>query len=96
MKPEERALLEAMHQYQRRQGEDLAECAQAVVEMGHAAENQTNAILAAVAKLGEVYDKVAELDARLGRYIQDAARERSGVRDVDKRLRLIEAERGER
>ncbi len=70
---------------------DIKELTNSVAQLGEMMHAYT-------AKMGELHDQQVETSAQIGRYIQDAAKQQSGIRDVDRRLRAIEggAARGER
>ncbi len=82
---------------QRSMASDIAEMASAVTETTKATEQVGNMLVEAVSRLGGCIDKLDAMEDRLGRYLQDAAKQQSGIRDVDKRLRVLEGGlRGER
>ncbi len=81
---------------QRRIADDIAEMNATVVEHTTGSAQLGDAVLTAIGKLGEMFDRLEELEARFGRYLQDQEKQQSGIRDVDKRLRLVENHVGKR
>ncbi len=59
-------------------------------ELRRAVEQLGDAVTSYTGKLGALYDLQRETSEQLGRFIQDAAKQQSGIRDVDRRLRAIE------
>jgi hypothetical protein len=47
-------------------------------------------VTAYTGKLGALFDEQRETSERLGRYLQDAAKQQSGIRQVEARLRVLE------
>ncbi len=68
---------------------DIKELTGSVAQLGEMMHAYTS-------KMGELHDQQVETAAQIGRYIQDAAKQQSGIRDVDRRLRAIEGGVGER
>lgn len=64
-------------------------------ELKRAVEQVGEALPFLTRKLGELFDQQQETQAQLGRYIQDAAKQSSGIRQVEARLRLLEGGRSE-
>ncbi len=75
---------------QRTLASDIAEMASAVTENTKATEQIGNLLVEAVQRLGGAVDKLDTMEERLGRYLQDAAKQQSGIRDVDRRLKQVE------
>lgn len=80
--------------------ESLAQCAEAVQAQSEAQESvvvkveQLQELFRSLTeKTGELFDEVRELNRRVGDYIKDQSKQ-SGIRDVDKRLRLVEEKLG--
>ncbi len=80
---------------QRELGQDVADMAAAVVENTKATEQVSNLLVEAVSRLGSAIDKLGELEGRLGRYLNDTAKQESGIRQVDERLRKLETKLGQ-
>jgi ABC-type transporter Mla subunit MlaD len=77
-------------------GERLAGALSNVDELKRAVEQLGETVVAYTGKLGALFDSMHDLNERFGRYVQDAAKQQSGVRDVDRRLQLLEANGGAR
>lgn len=82
---------------------DVAESAAAQTEMANTlstlaslpqqVEELKELVRLLAGKVAEAYDAVNNLNSRFGLYVQETARERSGVANVDRRLRLLEQAR---
>lgn len=70
--------------------EKLINALASIDELARAVEQLGNTVTTYTGKLGALYDAQTETAERLGRYLQDAAKQQSGIRDVDKRLRVLE------
>lgn len=90
MTPNERSVLEAIHQYQKKQGADLADGMQAIVEMGAHHEMVAEAVRALVGKVGELCDEVSKLNDRFGSYLTDSAREKGAVAQLRSEVREVQ------
>lgn len=75
---------------QRTMGSDIADMASAVTENTKATEQVSNLLVEAVSRLGAAIDKLDIMEERLGRYLQDAAKQQSGIREVDRRVKELE------
>jgi hypothetical protein len=73
---------------------DSAESAAAITECSKSMEQMALVVSEMSGVLAQLHDEVRLLNSRLGAYINDAAKERSGVRDVDRRLRAVENKLG--
>lgn len=84
---------------------DVAESAAAQTEMANTlstlaplpqqVEELKELVRLLTGKVAQLHDAVDSLTSRFGSYLQETARERSGIRDVDRRLKVLEnAERG--
>lgn len=84
---------------------DVAESAAAQTEMANTlsalsglpqqVEELKELVRVLTGRTAQLYDAVDSLNSRFGAYLQETARERSGIRDVDRRLKVLEnAERG--
>lgn len=76
--------------------EKLVNALASIDELRRAVEQLGETVVAYTGKLGQLYDAQEETSAQLGRYLQDAAKQQSGIRDVDRRLRAIEGGLGQR
>ncbi len=81
---------------QRRMAEDIAEMNSVVVEHTLGSAQLGDAVLTAISRMGAMFDRLEELEARFGRYLQDQEKNQSSVREVDRRLRLVESRVGKR
>ncbi len=70
--------------------ESLANALGSIDELRRSVEQLGELMHAYTSKMGELYDQQKETSEQIGRYIQDAARQQSGIRDVDRRLKAIE------
>lgn len=55
-----------------------------------------DAVEALASKTGQLFDEVREVNMRLGAYLTEQSKHQSSVREVDKRLRIVEESRGQR
>lgn len=85
-----REVAESLLLTQRAMGNDVADMASAVTENTKATEQVSNLLIEAVSRLGAAIDKLDTMEERLGRYLQDAAKQQSGIREVDSRLKAVE------
>lgn len=85
-----REVAESLLLTQRAMASDVAEMASAVVENTKATEQVGNLLVEAVSRLDATIDKLDAMEGRLGRYLQDAAKQQSGIRVVEERLRVLE------
>ncbi len=70
--------------------EALANAMGTLDELRRAVEQLGEMMAMFTGKVGQLYDQQRETAEQIGRYIQDAAKQQSGIRDVDRRLRAIE------
>lgn len=89
-----REAAEAMLITQREMGRDIADMAAVVVEHTQSTAVLADAVLTATSRLGIALDKLEELEKRFGSYVQDTAKQESGIRQVDARLKALEQELG--
>lgn len=75
-------------------GEQLVKALGSIDELRRSVEQLGEMMHAYTSKMGELHDQQVETAAQLGRYLQDAAKQQSGIRDVDRRLRLLEGGAG--
>lgn len=85
-----REVAESLLLTQRAMGNDVADMASAVTENTKVTEQVSNLLIEAVSRLGAAIDKLDTMEERLGRYLQDAAKQQSGIREVDSRLKAVE------
>ena len=85
-----REVAEAMLITQQEMGRDIADMAAVVVEHTQSTAILADAVLTATSRLGVALDKLEELEKRFGSYVQDTAKQQSGIRQVDERLRALE------
>lgn len=88
-----REVAESLLSTQKAMAEDVAEMASAITENTKATEQLGNLLVEGIGRLGAAIDKLVALEERFGTYVQDAAKQQSGIRDVDRRLRLLEGGR---
>lgn len=86
-----REVIEALMATQREMGRDIADMASVIVEHTQSTAILADAVLSATSRLGIALDKLEELEKRFGSYVQDTAKQQSGIRQVDERLRSLEA-----
>lgn len=91
-----REVAESLLTTQKAMSEDVADMAAAIVENTKATEQLGNLLVEAIGRLGGAIDKLVALEERFGRYVQDSAKQQSGIRQVDERLRQLEKTLGER
>ena len=89
-----REVAEAMLITQQEMGRDIADMAAVVVEHTQSTAILADAVLNATSRLGIALDKLEELEKRFGAYVQDTAKQESGIRQVDARLKALELEFG--
>ncbi len=92
MTPDEVALLEALHGYQKHLGDQLVMCLAELTESSKQNEQAALAVTEATRRLGAMFDRIDAMEKRLGAYITDQAKHDSGVRTVDARLKQHLAE----
>jgi hypothetical protein len=85
-----REVAECLLDTQKAMGEDVAEMASAITENTKATEQLGNLLVEGIGRLGSAIDKLVSLEERFGAYVQDSAKQQSGIRDVDRRLRVLE------
>jgi hypothetical protein len=75
--------------------ETMANAIGTIDELRRAVEQLGDAFLEYPKRLAEIFDAQRELQAQLGRFITDASKQQSGIRQVDQRLRehLLEHDR---
>lgn len=85
-----REVSESLLATQRVMASDVADMAAAITENTKATEQIGSLLVEAVSRLGAAIDKLDTMEERLGRYLQDAAKQQSGIRVVEERLRVLE------
>ena len=76
--------------------EQLSNALSSVEELKRAVEQVGDGLTAATSKLAELFDAHRESVAQIGRFISDASKQQSGIRQVDERVRRLEREAEER
>lgn len=82
--------LRAMHKSLTDLEKDSAESAGALTDCSKAMEQMALVVSELSSVVAQLHDEVRLLNSRFASYVSDSARERSGVRDVDRRLRAVE------
>lgn len=70
--------------------EKLSNALGTIDELRRAVEQLGDTVVTYTSKLAELFDQQRETASLIGRYINDAAKQQSGIRDVDHRLRKLE------
>jgi hypothetical protein len=89
-----REVAESLLLTQQAMSEDVADMAAAITENTKATEQLGNLLVEGIGRLGAMMDEHKLLQERIGAYVQDAAKQQSGIRDVDRRLRVLEGGNG--
>lgn len=76
--------------------ENLTAALATVEELKRAVEQLGDVFTEYPRKLAELFDAQRETASQLGRYITDASKKESGIRQVDERLRALELTLGQR
>lgn len=88
-----RGTAETLLATQKRITEDVAEMSAAVVEATETTAMLADAVQTAVSRLGSLFDRMEDMEGRMGRYIADQAKQdnlvavlRSEVREVQRKV----------
>lgn len=76
--------------------ESIASSLGQLQELRRALEQMGELMHAYTGKVAELFDEQRALASRFGAYVNDAAKQQSGIRQVDERLKQLEATLGQR
>lgn len=82
-----REVAESLLLTQQALAEDVADMAAAITENTKATEQLGNLLVEGIQRLGAMMDEHKLLQERVGSYIKDAAKQQSGIREVDQKLK---------